>query len=108
MGKAKYHKTERLRPSPPEDDSENDTGGDNDGNLNNEIKKEGSGLTYPSLAKQVGVKPGNAQRWMKEFKVAGEEELSLVKSRGKVSKPKLNDNHKDFLKDYVDENSSSN
>lgn len=43
---AKYHKTERLRPSPPEDDSENDTGGDNDGNLNNEIKKEGSGLTY--------------------------------------------------------------
>lgn len=65
-------------------------------------------FSVASLAKQVGVKPGNAQRWMKEFKVAGEEELSLVKSRGKVSKPKLNDNHKDFLKDYVDENSSSN
>lgn len=68
---------------------------------------EKPGASIASIAKQLGIKPRNAQRWVKEYKKAADEELPVAKQRGAIAKPKLNEDHEGFLKEYVDENPSS-
>lgn len=67
---------------------------------------ERPGDSIASIARELGIKSRNAQRWVKEYKKADNDELPVVKQRGKP--PKLNDDHMEFLKNFVDDSPSSN
>lgn len=60
-----------------------------------------------AIAKELRILSRNAQRWVKEFKEQGEVDVPVAKPRGKVPYPKLNDDHKEYLTKYVEENPSA-
>lgn len=68
------------------------------------IEKPGTSIS--SIAKSLGILSRTAQKWVSEYKEADDGELPLPKIKGNP-KPRLNDEHKDYLKDIVDDNPSS-
>lgn len=67
---------------------------------------EKPGTSIASIARSLGILPRTAQKWVREYNESGSVELPLPKAKN-TSKPKLNEEHKTFLKDLVDQDPSS-